>query len=655
MADIKFNDAQVSRSVIYPADSDDLSADAPSPADAAPDKTLSQDAVLRQYQQQLTQQQGQLPGELAQKQQLLLRQLIELLDPNKARSSADQTSPQAAGSANSPLQQLLLRILPLLPAGDPLLDQPVLRQGEQQLPLRQLITNPALLTTLLQQLPSALKEHTPQGQALMQWLVQSISVRIPANQVTRNLASQLALQHISQLPDKPDKRLQQTLEQLGRATLQFILQSQATGLSRSGKEISAGVLNSSATRPNPQEPSSGVVKSSPQDKAPSNPGAPETGHKLDSEQADDGSTHETDHEIAALKSAAIASKGIHSASPSPTDGHSIKSVLKKETVQNEVGSMPAEGDAALPTSRNKSTVTTPVETQNERPALLQRISSLLRPSGPAIANMEHVDTASMMPNQPARMSFGAFVFELGQQLTSGQLPELLRPSLKKLHEALQQPLKQSDDVEQWFEFLMRPLSSSSSSSRALQQWAFTLLTIRLQQLASEQDERKSQQPDPAQSQHDDEKQTTQKLAAAFSGQLERFKQLHQELQQPLPTYVPLPPQQPGGRESGLSLKRSPGKCSAYQWTLSFIIEPPQLGPIQIRACLDIPDIQLQATAERLSSVDKLRETLPLLEGRFRELGLVPGNFLCRQGKVTFPSDEDDSSREQPNSGLSIRI
>jgi len=654
VADIKFNDAQVSRSVIYPADSDDLSADAALPADEAQDRTLSREAALKQYQQQLTQQQGQLPGELAQKQQALLRQLIGLLDP-KASPSLDQLSSPTNNATNTPLQQLLLRILPLLPSGDPLLEQPVLQQGKQQLPLRQLITNPALLTTLLQQLPPVLKENTPQGQALMQWLVQSLSVRIPAGQLTKNLVSQLAQQHINLLPGEPDKRLQQTLELLGRATLQFILQSQATGLSRSGKEINAGVLNSSATRPNPQEPSSGVVTSSPQNKAQSNPGASETGHKLDGEQADDGSTHETDHDTAALKSAAIASKGIRSASPSPTDDHGIKFVLKKETAQNTVGSMSAEGDAAVPTSKNKSTVTTSIETQNGRPALLQRIGSLLRPSDPGIASVEHVNTASMMPDQPARMSFGAFVFELGQQLTSGRLPELLRPSLKKLHEALQQPLQQSEDVEQWLEFLMRPLSSSSSPSRALQQWAFTLLTIRLQQLAPEQDERKNLETDPGLSQRDDEKQTTQKLAAAFSGQLERFKQLHQELQQPLPTYVPLPPQQPGGRESGLSLKRSPGKCSPYQWTLSFIIEPPQLGPIQIRACLDIPDIQLQATAERLSSVDKLRDTLPLLEARFRELGLVPSNFLYRQGKVSFPSDEDESSLELSNPGLSIRI
>lgn len=37
-------------------------------------------------------------------------------------------------------------------------------------------------------------------------------------------------------------------------------------------------------------------------------------------------------------------------------------------------------------------------------------------------------------------------------------------------------------------------------------------------------------------------------------------------------------------------------------------------------------------AERLTTVDKIRQTLPLLEGRFRELGLQPTPFICRQGK-----------------------
>ena len=60
-------------------------------------------------------------------------------------------------------------------------------------------------------------------------------------------------------------------------------------------------------------------------------------------------------------------------------------------------------------------------------------------------------------------------------------------------------------------------------------------------------------------------------------------------------------------------------------------------------------------AERLSAVDKIKETLPLLEGRFRELGLTPGGFVCRQGKITPPQTEDEISSASPTAGVSIRI
>lgn len=130
--------------------------------------------------------------------------------------------------------------------------------------------------------------------------------------------------------------------------------------------------------------------------------------------------------------------------------------------------------------------------------------------------------------------------------------------------------QQGDEVKQWFYLLQQPLSSSSSTGRALQQWALTLFFNPLQQLQSEADEgnrRQQQQSNPLLD--EEHKQLTEKLATSLLGQTERFKQLHQETQQLLPTYVPLPPQQPGGRESGLSLQRSPGKQNPYQWTSAF--------------------------------------------------------------------------------------
>lgn len=103
---------------------------------------------MRQYLSQLTRQQGQLPDEVAQKQQALLRLLSSQLE-NTSQSSG--TSPE-----NQPLQQLLQRLLPLLRPQDPLLNQQVMTQDEMPVLLRHLAATPNLVTTLMQQLPLSL-------------------------------------------------------------------------------------------------------------------------------------------------------------------------------------------------------------------------------------------------------------------------------------------------------------------------------------------------------------------------------------------------------------------------------------------------------------------------------------------------------------------
>ncbi|MBP8126671.1 MAG: flagellar hook-length control protein FliK [Aeromonadaceae bacterium] len=314
--------------------------------------------------------------------------------------------------------------------------------------------------------------------------------------------------------------------------------------------------------------------------------------------------------------------------------------------------------ATANTTKEQSTALKATTTKVERQPILQRMAALLHASPGAVeqASGSTLDPAPNPPLIPNRMSLGSFVHEIHLHLAGRQLPDPLKPALKNLVDALAQPLTQPDAVEQWFDFLRQPLSSDSTAGRALQQWALTLLSIRLQQMAATTDPTSSaqQQPHPLLN-HEEHQQLTHKLAASLFGQTERFQQLQQDAQQQLPNYVPLPPQQPGDREGGLSMQRSAGKQSPYQWTLSFFIEVPQLGPLQIRACLDVPDIQLQVMAERLSAVDKIKETLPLLEGRFRELGLTPGGFVCRQGKIIPPQTEDEISSASPTAGVSIRI
>ena len=74
--------------------------------------------------------------------------------------------------------------------------------------------------------------------------------------------------------------------------------------------------------------------------------------------------------------------------------------------------------------------------------------------------------------------------------------------------------------------------------------------------------------------------------------------------------------------------------------------------MQVRACLDIPDLQLQVTAEKLTTVDRIKQTLPQLESRFKELGLTPTAMGCRQGKISPPPQ---AATANGSDGLSIHI
>lgn len=100
-------------------------------------------------------------------------------------------------------------------------------QDEMPVLLRHLAATPNLVTTLMQQLPLSLQETSSSGRALMQWLVQSIALRIPVAQINRNLLSTLMQQQIALPSAEIDKRQMTNLDQLSRATLQFLLQSQS--------------------------------------------------------------------------------------------------------------------------------------------------------------------------------------------------------------------------------------------------------------------------------------------------------------------------------------------------------------------------------------------------------------------------------------------
>ena len=693
----------------------------PESAASTPLRTLDP-ALLRQFVQLLSQQQGQLPPEQAQKLQPLLRQLTPLLDPSNpepAEPTITNTASTATAVPAAPLQQLLQRILPLLPGSDPLLRQ-TLSYGERgNIPLAQLQQQPQLLQELLTRLPPMLQENAAPGRALNQWLLQLVTLRTPTltpqSSGHQSLKSQLLQSQIA-LPSEAllnDKRGQAQLQSLTKETLQLLARASlpitntpepAHDNRTTSDSAMPGDKRSSAAIPLPQPKASEASTLFEEGKA--------TGQTTTSRELKEklGAT------LARITPSWLSSKltappltttastsatqAVQSPSPTttttPTTGVTMPSgstdmalaTEGAEDIQHNGESVPSRQQADQPklTSGGGATIQMGRLPQTQPPHSLPiepvgHFDATAQPTGSVIAKLASAaePNARLSPAQTAELNqqqtvtltnqpigerpqvvvaqpLGEFIHQLNQQVSHAASPSPLRPLLLQLSTLLQQPLTSEGAVREWIQFLRSPMSETTSMGRAMRQWGLTLLAIRFGvqgKLNEAQQQHLSQQL--GQSLQDllgaETQQALGKMTGHFLGQVDRLQQ-QAEPQQPLPNYIPLPPLHPDGREGSLGWQRSPGKHNAYQWSINFYLEPAGLGPVQVRACLDIPDLQLQVTAEKLTTVDRIKQTLPQLESRFRELGLTPTAMGCRQGKIPPPPQ---AATTNGSDGLSIHI
>ncbi|MGL4206717.1 MAG: flagellar hook-length control protein FliK [Aeromonadaceae bacterium] len=690
--------------------------DATTPAPMLPSRTLDP-ALLRQFVQLLSQQQGQLPAEQAQKLQPLLRQLAPLLEQPSAepttQGTANATQPAIPSSA-APLQQLLQRVWSLLPGSDPLLRQTIVYGERASMPLAQLQQQPQILPELLARLPPLLQESSAPGRALNQWLLQLVTLRTPPLALqssghqplkTQLLQVEIALPSIALLNDK---RGQAQLQLLTKETLQLLARAavpvtQSTAPTTDASQIT-GELSSV-----PADKLSTAARPTPSQSAPPDldaPGKTTTGSELKEKitaaltriapswlagkQSSDTQPQATNTSAATASSQPLPTSqpalATHALMPSkagtvaiPLPGHeegqgSDDSLTSSgQTTQPKIassnglapqpGKPPIPHYASLLTANSKTQSETPPQATTQVPAKHHGVmapdakwgdSGVAKhalPVGMPPA-LSHAELVTAVLSQP----FGEFTHQLQQQVTNTSLPSPLRPLLLQLSALLQQPLTSELAVREWIQFLRAPIGDTSSMGRAMRQWGVTLLAIRfgLQGKLDEVQQQHISQQLSLSLQNmaaDETVQTLGRLTSHFLGQVDRLQQ-QADPQQPLPNYIPLPSLHPGGREGSLTWQRSPGKQNPYQWSLNFYLEPAGLGAVQVRACLDIPDIQLQVTAEKLATVDRVKQTLPQLESRFRELGLTPTAMGCRQGKITPPPQAANSDG---GDGLSIHI
>lgn len=84
-----------------------------------------------------------------------------------------------------------------------------------------------------------------------------------------------------------------------------------------------------------------------------------------------------------------------------------------------------------------------------------------------------------------------------------------------------------------------------------------------------------------------------------------------------------------------------GKKDTDFWTVTLSLSPRGLGPVQARVSLMNGAIHTRFWSENPHTSDFIRDHLPLLKQRYREVGLSIGQLQAHQGKAPGPSSADD--------------
>lgn len=559
--------------------------------------------ALRDFLRGISQLQGQLPPSLSDKQQALLRQMTTLLTAVNSPLPASNANPSPSLAGHS-LQGLLPSLIAQLPADDPQLRQLMTQIVTPLLPGSSRPDNSAL-TSAITNLPATLQPGTESGRALWNWLAQLITLKLPTPPAG-------ALQHqlqqnaltVQSTPPQAQPMIRQALEM----TVKFIA------------DVATGVRNGTAA----------PVPSSVE------------GHVLDTR-------------VAATTQDASAKASISAQLAPPS------TVPSTQEQAIEVTKNPAPTAAPLterPQSVNDADAEHPLQTTALSKLKVDAVTA--QPTAAStLAMHSHDDAATPSTNEQSTPSTalkpqGDYLHQLGVMLLRKQLPPALLAGLSRVLSAITPQIQTAQQVSEWLTFVQNPVLGNTSHSQAIQQWAIALLSYRLQRWQAESTQ--EQQPSRTQvtTTLEDGMESSSgahKTAAHFLQQMERLQATPQESNSLLLFQVPLPPHYPGGKENHMALKQQRNEQGKYQWTLSFMLDLEHMGMLQIKALLDLPQVQLQMVAERRQTYERIKQTWPKLESRFRELGLSPAQFVCKQGKVQAVPETD----AQPPDGFSIRV
>ena len=287
-------------------------------------------------------------------------------------------------------------------------------------------------------------------------------------------------------------------------------------------------------------------------------------------------------------------------------------------------------------------------------------------------NTASASAALMAQNVAKDSPLDAYTYALKAQINNQALPQVVRDQAKEFLKKLESPINDLPSVTNWLSFTSSPLSTSSSMSLALHQWAFLLLSIRFSQLGKSVDKFLRKDVDLMEDRFDDElKKISKELGSGSRGTIssliddtfEQISRMQKPLKENLPAlfqYIPLPPAYDGGKEGAFNARPVVEEDGKKSWHLTFVFDLKGIGPIEIKAVAKLPELKLSVIASSVEGLQKVQEALPMLKEQLQEAGITTRSAMARLGNVHIQDtvaspDVENHERNSDGATLSVNI
>ena len=285
-------------------------------------------------------------------------------------------------------------------------------------------------------------------------------------------------------------------------------------------------------------------------------------------------------------------------------------------------------------------------------------------------NSASASAALMSQNSGRESPLDAYTHALKAQINNQALPQVVRDQAKELLKKFENPINHLPSVTNWLSFTSSPLSTNSSMSLALHQWAFLLLSIRFSQLGKSVDKFLKKDVDLMEDKFDAElKKLSKELGAGSRGTIsslidetfEQISRMQKPLKENLPAlfqYIPLPPSYDGGKEGAFNARPVVEEDGKKSWHLTFVFDLQGIGPVEIKAVAKLPELKLSVIASSVEGLQKVQEALPVLKEQLQQAGITTRSAMARLGNVHIQNtvaSPDVGPHERNSDGATLSV